>query len=75
MRERYVISVERISELIDSFPLKIDRDIVMEGRTPSSASSDFLTNKEQGDWMDECDPILTDVEMCSKSTCDCRWLR
>lgn len=45
--------VERISKLIDSFPLKIDKDIVMEGRTPSSASSDFLTNKEQGDWAEK----------------------
>ena len=42
--------VERISKLIDSFPLKIDKDIVIAGRPPTSATSEFLTNKEQGDW-------------------------
>ena len=45
--------VERISKLIDSFPLKIDKDIVMEGRVPTSATSEFLTNKEQGDWAEK----------------------
>ena len=42
--------VERISKLIDSFPLEIDKDIVIAGRPPTSATSEFLTNKEQGDW-------------------------
>lgn len=41
---------ERISRLIDEFPLPIDKDIVVEGRPPTSANSEFLTNKEQGDW-------------------------
>ncbi len=40
----------KIGELIKSFPLPIETDVVIEGRTPASASSDFLTNKEQGDW-------------------------
>lgn len=41
---------DEIARLIDSFPLPIDKDIVVEGRPPTSANSEFLTNKEQGDW-------------------------
>ena len=41
---------DRISELIDKFPLPIDKGIVVNGRPPTSANSEFLTNKEQGDW-------------------------
>lgn len=41
---------DRISSLIDKFPLPIDKDYVVEGRPPTSANSEFLTNKEQGDW-------------------------
>lgn len=41
---------QRIAELVKSFPLKIDTDVVIDGRPPTSASSEFLTNKEQGDW-------------------------
>lgn len=41
---------KRIAELVKSFPLPIDTDVVIEGRPPTSASSEFLTNKEQGDW-------------------------
>ena len=40
----------RISALIDSHPLKIDTDIIVSGKAPTLASSEFLTNKEQGDW-------------------------
>lgn len=41
---------DRVSRLIDKFPLPIDKGIVIEGRPPTSANSEFLTNKEQGDW-------------------------
>lgn len=41
---------DRIARLIDGFPLPIDRDVVIEGRVPTSANSEFLTNKEQVDW-------------------------
>lgn len=41
---------DKISKLIDNFPLPIDKHIVIEGRPPTSANSEFLTNKEQGDW-------------------------
>ncbi len=40
----------RISSLIKSHPLDIDTDVLIHGRAPSAASSEFLTNKEQGDW-------------------------
>lgn len=39
-----------ISRLITSAPFGIDTEIQMTGRPPSTASSEFLTNKEQGDW-------------------------
>jgi type II restriction enzyme len=39
-----------IARLIEAAPFDIDPNIRMEGRPPSSASSEFLTNKEQGDW-------------------------
>ncbi len=39
-----------IARLIAAAPFNIDTAIQMEGRPPSTASSEFLTNKEQGDW-------------------------
>lgn len=40
----------RIEQLIDNFPIEIDKNVVISGRVPNNASSEFLTNKEQGDW-------------------------
>ncbi len=40
----------RIAALVKSFPIPIDLDVIIDGRPPTSASSEFLTNKEQGDW-------------------------
>ena len=40
---------DTIASLISSFPIEIDTDIQLGGRDPTMASSDFLTNKEQGD--------------------------
>ncbi len=42
-----------IQRLIDQSPLEIDTEIQMTGRPPSMASSEFLTNKEQGDWAEQ----------------------
>lgn len=39
-----------IKELLQNSPLKVDLDVKVVGRVPSTASSEFLTNKEQGDW-------------------------
>jgi type II restriction enzyme len=41
---------QTIARLISDAPFNIDTEIKIEGRPPSSASSEFLTNKEQGDW-------------------------
>lgn len=40
----------RILQLIQSLDLGIDPDIQVGGRPPTMANSEFLTNKEQGDW-------------------------
>lgn len=44
---------ELIARLIAGSPFEIDTDIQLKGRMPTSASSNFLTNKEQGDWAEE----------------------
>ena len=44
---------DRIAKLVDGFPLEIDKNVVLEGRPPTSANSEFLTNKEQGDWAEK----------------------
>lgn len=42
---------ETIAKLVQSLPFEgIDTNIKISGRVPSTASSEFLTNKEQGDW-------------------------
>ena len=44
---------EDILNLIQSSPLEIDTEIQMSGRPPTMANSEFLTNKEQGDWAEQ----------------------
>jgi type II restriction enzyme len=44
---------EEILNLIQQSPLEIDTQIQMGGRLPTMASSEFLTNKEQGDWAEK----------------------
>lgn len=41
---------ELISRLIANAPFDIDTELEIKGRVPTLASSEFLTNKEQGDW-------------------------
>jgi len=41
---------QTIARLIEASPFSINTDIQISGRPPSTASSEFLTNKEQGDW-------------------------
>lgn len=41
---------ELISQLIAGAPFDIDTELEVRGRIPTLASSEFLTNKEQGDW-------------------------
>ncbi len=42
-----------IQRLIAQSPLEIDTEIQMSGRPPTMANSEFLTNKEQGDWAEQ----------------------
>lgn len=44
---------DEIAELISRSPLEIDTEIQMNGRPPTMANSEFLTNKEQGDWAEQ----------------------
>jgi len=44
---------DEIKQLIEQSPLEIDTDIQLSGRPPTMANSEFLTNKEQGDWAEE----------------------
>lgn len=42
-----------IQQLIAQSPLEIDTEIQLSGRPPTMANSEFLTNKEQGDWAEQ----------------------
>ena len=44
---------ETILALVEALPFAIDPDLQLRGRPPTMASSQFLTNKEQGDWAEE----------------------
>lgn len=44
---------KKIFKLIQSLDLGIDPDIQVGGRPPTMANSEFLTNKEQGDWAEK----------------------
>jgi len=41
---------EQIIRLLGQVPFEIDLDLQVSGRPPSEASSEFLTNREQGVW-------------------------
>jgi type II restriction enzyme len=42
-----------ILNLVKQSPLEIDTEIQLSGRPPTMANSEFLTNKEQGDWAEK----------------------
>jgi type II restriction enzyme len=42
-----------IQKLITQSPLEIDTEIQIMGRPPTMANSEFLTNKQQGDWAEQ----------------------
>lgn len=44
---------DEIQRLIRQSPLEIDTDIEITGKPPTMANSEFLTNKEQGDWAEQ----------------------
>lgn len=53
----------RIAKLIEEHPLNIDTNVVLRGRVPNTASSDFLTHKEQGDWAEQL--VLSSINAAS----------
>ena len=44
---------DTILRLIQATPFDIDTDLQFGGRMPTLANSEFLTNKEQGDWAEQ----------------------
>jgi hypothetical protein len=44
---------EKIARLVKEAPFGIDPEIRFQNRPPTMASSEFLTNKQQGDWAEE----------------------
>ena len=44
---------EVVARLLASTPFGIDPDLKLTGKPPTLANSEFLTNKEQGDWAEE----------------------
>jgi hypothetical protein len=44
---------EQISSLVEALPFQIDPHLQVTGRAPTMANSEFLTNKEQGDWAEQ----------------------
>lgn len=51
MVESYKEKIARL--VVQNAPLGIDPDVKIEGRVPTMASSEFLTNKQQGDWAEQ----------------------
>lgn len=62
-----------IAGLIRAVPFDIDTDVRLSGRPPTTASSEFLTNKEQGDWAEEI--IFNAINECSENYCALRYGR
>ena len=54
---------DKIHRLICKHPLGIDPNIEIHGKPPASASSEFLTNKEQGDWAEKL--VLSSINKIS----------
>ena len=44
---------DTILRLLQASPFEIDTDLQVGGRMPTLANSEFLTNKEQGDWAEQ----------------------
>lgn len=44
---------EHIQSLVCNHPLEINVDVQIEGKVPTTVSSEFITKKEQGDWAEK----------------------
>ena len=63
----------QIKNLISKMPFDIDLGIQLSGRPPTMASSEFLTNKEQGDWAEEL--VFNAINSYSKDYCAVKYGR
>lgn len=64
---------ETIATLIRAAPFDIDTEIQVSGRPPTMASSEFLTNKEQGDWAEQV--VFNAINENSEEYCAFRYGR
>jgi hypothetical protein len=44
---------DKIASLVTKLPFDVDPNVVIKGAPPTMAHSEFLTNKEQGDWAEQ----------------------
>ena len=63
----------QIRNLISKMPFDIDLDIQLSGRSPTMANSEFLTNKEQGDWAEEL--VFNAINSYSEEYCAVKYGR
>jgi type II restriction enzyme len=64
---------EAIARLVASTPFAIDPDLQLTGKPPTLANSEFLTNKEQGDWAEQI--VFTAVNENSSDHCAVKYGR
>ena len=68
-----VLYKDQIKNLLSNMPFDIDLDIQLSGRPPNMAVSEFLTNKEQGDWAEKL--VFDAVNFYSKDYCAVKYGR
>ncbi len=64
---------EVIANLLASTPFAVDPNLEVTGKPPTMASSEFLTNKEQGDWAEQI--VFTAINENSPDYCAVRYGR
>jgi type II restriction enzyme len=64
---------EVIAELLASTPFGIDPNLQLTGKPPTMANSEFLTNKEQGDWAEQI--VFTAINENSTEYCAVKYGR
>ena len=64
---------DAIARLIQTTPFEIDTEVQLTGRPPTMAGSEFLTNKEQGDWAEQI--VFCAINEYSEEYCAVRYGR
>ena len=64
---------EAIANLLSLTPFAIDLNLKMTGKPPTMANSEFLTNKEQGDWAERI--VFTAINENSPDYCAVKYGR